>query len=195
MGRSPVDLQLRIQFDRRACGDQHMSQAKMTSSPSKQNVLPPHQTSSPRTAGRLRQMKSAHNLGTTYNTAGGPSLISQQRQQQQQQQQRTASISKDTLIPPVPPLPSPQKPTRSRSNSDVPYPKMANLTPSPRKNLVSKRVLNPKDELESLVRHGPNGNVSVALQNLRHWILCEGMDADSDGMVRMPRILVPLVMN
>ena len=151
----------------------------MTSSPSKQNALPGNQLASPRTAGRLRQMKSAHNLGTTYGTSGGTSLITQQRQQQQ----RNAAASKDPLIPPVPHLPSPQKYGRSRSNSDLVIPRNINAGASPRKNPAPQKAVNPRDELEALIRHGPGGNVTLALQNLRHWILCEGMDADGDGMV------------
>ena len=51
---------------------------------------------------------------------------------------------------------------------------------------TSKKVATtPKEELEALMKYGPNGNPALALQNLRHWILCEGMDADSDGMVRI----------
>ena len=57
---------------------------------------------------------------------------------------------------------------------------------SPKRSVVAKNSVVPKDakhELESLMRQGPKGDVPLALQNLRHWILCDGMDADNDGMV------------
>ena len=155
----------------------------MTSSPSKQNALPTHQLASPRSAGRLRQMKSAHNLSTNYSAAGGPSLISQQRQQQLK---RNASREVLAAPPSIPPVPSPQRNGRSRSNSDALLPKSTIPGIPPRKMPSSKKTLNPKEELESLIRHGTNGNAPAALQNLRHWILCEGMDADTDGMVNRP---------
>jgi hypothetical protein len=45
----------------------------------------------------------------------------------------------------------------------------------------------PKEELEALVRQGPRGDVPTGLQRLRHLILCDGLDADSDGMVGSSR--------
>lgn len=168
--------------------DQERLDSKMTGSPSKQIPLPAqhHQLASPRSAGRLRQMKSAHNLSTNYTAHAGPSLISQQRQQQQQQgqQQMQQQGRHHESVPPVPAVLSPQKHGRSRSNSDAVLPPPTSVTPSPRKGQLLKKTASPREELESLVRYGPNGNTAIALQNLRHWILCEGMDADSDGMAR-----------
>ena len=39
------------------------------------------------------------------------------------------------------------------------------------------------------MRQGPRGDVPTGLQRLRHLILCDGLEADNDGMVR----LFPLV--
>ncbi len=78
-----------------------------------------------------------------------------------------------------------------RSNSDAVAPNFPlREAVSPKKTVVAKKAVpakNPKDELESLMRQGPKGDVQLALQNLRHWILCDGMDADSDGMVGYPK--------
>ena len=49
---------------------------------------------------------------------------------------------------------------------------------------MPKKLVDPKDELRSLIRHGPRNDVPDALQNLRHWILVDGLEADNDGMVR-----------
>lgn len=160
----------------------------MTSSPSKNapHLLPSSTGShvgSPRSLGRLRQQKSAHQLSSNYAALNGPSLISQQRQLQQ----RITSISQTTSTPhpPVPALPSPQKHTRARSNSDAVIPKSGNVGPSLKRMQVPKKPVDPKDELRSLVRHGPGSDVPDALQNLRHWILVDGLEADNDGMVRL----------
>ncbi len=159
----------------------------MTSSPSKN---PPHlpasvagtQLGSPRSLGRLRQQKSAHQLSSNYAALNGPSLISQQRQLQQ----RNTSISQTTSIPPppVPALPSPQKHIRARSNSDAVVLNSINTGPSLKRIHVSKKPVDPKDELRSLIRHGPRSDVPDALQSLRHLILVDGLEADNDGMVR-----------
>lgn len=161
----------------------------MTSSPSKNapHLLPSTgpQLGSPRSLGRLRQQKSAHQLSSNYSALNGPSLISQQRQQQQQ---RITSTAQNTSIPPppVPALPSPQKHIRARSNSDAVVPNSVNIGPSLKHYQVPKKPVDPKDELRSLVRHGPRSDVPDALQNLRHWILVDGLEADNDGMVRPP---------
>lgn len=52
----------------------------------------------------------------------------------------------------------------------------------PKKAIIT---LTPKDELETLVRQGPRGDVPTGLQRLRHLILCDGLDADNDGMVSL----------
>lgn len=159
----------------------------MTSSPSKNaSHLPPSSTgpqlASPRSLGRLRKQKSAHQLSSNHAALNGPSLISQQRQLQQ----RNTSISQTTSIPPppVPAIPSPQKHTRARSNSDAVVPNPVNVGPSLKRNQVPKKPVDAKDELRSLVRHGPRSDVPDALQSLRHWILVDGLEADNDGMVR-----------
>ena len=160
----------------------------MTSSPSKNLPhLPPSSTGpqfgSPRSMGRLRQQKSAHQLSTTYAALNTPSLISQQRQLQQ----RVTSISHNASnpTPPVPAVPSPQKHTRARSNSDAVIPNSVNLGPSFKRIQAPKKAVDPKDELRSLIRHGPRNDVADALQSLRHWILVDGLEADNDGMVRL----------
>lgn len=159
----------------------------MTSSPSKNAPhLPPSSTGpqlgSPRSLGRLRQQKSAHQLSSNYAALNGPSLISQQRQQQ-----RITSVSQATSIPPppVPAIPSPQKHVRARSNSDAVVPNAVNAGPSLKRTPLPKKPVDPKDELRSLIRHGPRSDVPDALQSLRHWILVDGLEADNDGMVKM----------
>ena len=159
----------------------------MTSSPSKNaSHLPTSSTgpqlASPRSLGRLRQQKSAHQLSSNYAAPNGPSLISQQRQLQQ----RNTSLNQSTPTapPPVPALPSPQKHTRARSNSDAVVSNAVNVGPSLKRFQVPKKPVDPKDELRALIRHGPKSDVPDALQNLRHWILVDGLEADNDGMVR-----------
>ena len=159
----------------------------MTSSPSKNtHHLPPSSTlsqlASPRSLGRLRQQKSAHQLSSNYAALNAPSLISQQRQLQQ----RNTSTSQTTSTPPppVPAIPSPQKHTRARSNSDAIVQHSVNVGPSLKRIPMLKKAVDPKDELRSLIRHGPRNDVPDALQNLRHWILVDGLEADNDGMVR-----------
>ena len=158
----------------------------MTSSPSKNAPhLPPSSTAtqlgSPRSLGRLRHQKSAHQLSSNYAALNGPSLISHQRQQQQ----RNISLSQTSSIPtpPVPAVPSPQKHIRARSNSDAVVTNSAHVGPSLKRIQAPKKPVNPKDELKSLIRHGPRNDVPDALQNLRHWILVDGLEADNDGMV------------
>ncbi|MCJ1455954.1 hypothetical protein MMC28_006311 [Mycoblastus sanguinarius] len=157
----------------------------MTNSPSKHasHLLPlpssltAQQLTSPRSSGRLRKLQSQ------------PSLISQQRQQQH----RNTSASQNTSLPPIPALPSPPKHSRARSNSDAVIPTPPNAGPSPKRNVITKKPLDPKDELRSLIRYGPRGDVPNALQNLRHWILVDGLEADTDGMSDL-RIFVWLIL-
>ena len=159
----------------------------MTSSPSKNPLHFPASSTgpslgSPRSLGRLRQQKSAHQLSSNYSALNAPSLISQQRQLQQ----RNTSQTQNTSIPPppVPAIPSPQRHVRARSNSDAVVPIPVNIGPSLKRYHVPKKPVDPKDELRSLMRHGPRNDVPDALQNLRHWILVDGLEADNDGMVR-----------
>ena len=126
---------------------------------------------------RLRKLQSAHQLNSSYAALNAPSLISQQRQQQQ----RNGSISQATAIPPVPALPSPAKHNRARSNSDLPGPYAG---PSPRRNPIPKKKDDPKDDLKSLMRRGSKGDLTGALSGLRHLVLIDGLEADTDGMVR-----------
>ena len=155
----------------------------MASSPSKH--LQPGQSqqpASPRSPGRLRKLQSAHQLSSHYANSSGPSLISQQRHQQQ----RNVSALQAPPVPPIPPQHSPQRQNRTRSNSDNNPADPVKLTASPRKPIFTKKTPVAKDarhELESLIRQGPKDNVSLGLQNLRHWILCDGIVADHDGMV------------
>ena len=171
----------------------------MTSSPSKNAPqLHPSTSSShlnsPRSPGRLRKMQSAHQL------SNAPSLISQQRQQQQ----RNTSSSNHALIPPIPALPSPEKYSRTRANSDAKAP-LSNAgvspkhnasprrnpspkrNPSPRRLPMLKKQEDPKEGLRSLIRRGPKGNAPDALQELRYLILTDGLESDNDGMVMDPK--------
>ena len=125
---------------------------------------------------RLRKLQSAHQLSSNYTAVNTPSLISQQRQQQQ----RNTSPPRNAMVPPIPALPSIQKHNRPRSNSDVPSPRTG---PSLRRNVVPKRIEDPKAELKSRMRRSPKGDVLGALEELRHLILIDGLEADSDGMV------------
>ena len=168
----------------------------MTSSPTK-NIQNPvagsiQQLSSPRTAGRLRKLQSAHQLSSQYNASNGPSLISQQRQQQQ----RISSISNAPPVPSIPPQHSPHRHNRTRSNSDAVIPCFDRPAISPKRPALTKKSTIPKDakhELEVLLRQGPKDDVRLALQNLRHWILCDGMDADNDGMVCCALVSIRLI--
>ena len=156
----------------------------MTGSPTKnvQHATSSQQLSSPRTAGRLRKLQSAHQLSSQYAASNGPSLISQQRQQQQ----RNTSGSQAPPVPSIPIQHSPQRHNRTRSNSDAVVPSFSKSALSPKRPVATKKTTVPKDakhELEVLMRQGPKDDLPLALQNLRHWILCDGMDADNDGMV------------
>lgn len=145
-----------------------------------------HLLGSPRSTRTLRKLQSAHALSTSYAAFNPPSLISQQRQQQQQQQRNTGGFQNNGL-PQVPPLPTHH---RTRSNSDALARSPSHAGAAPAKRIVPPRktvVQSPKDELETLVRHGPRGDVPTGLQRLRHLILCDGLDADSDGMVSLCR--------
>ena len=155
-------------------GHTHHHLRKMTSSPYRNAPhFPPSSTgvppSSPRTAGRLRKLQSQ------------PSLLSQQRHQQL----RNTSPSRNPSIPAVPPISTPRKHTRTRSNSDVVATSSSNTGPTSQRGQISRRTENPKDELKSLMRRGPRGDLPNALQSLRHWILVDGLEADNDGMVSL----------
>lgn len=162
----------------------------MANSPSKHgqhmpaSVSTTHLPSSPRSSRTLRKLQSAHALSSNYAALSTSSLISQQRQQQ-----RNTSSSQSPGPPQVPPLPSQQSHHRTRSNSDAIVPSFSNAgAPLVRRNAVPKKAiatLTPKDELETLVRQGPRGDVPTGLQRLRHLILCDGLDADNDGMVSL----------
>ncbi|KAK3179029.1 hypothetical protein OEA41_001168 [Lepraria neglecta] len=151
----------------------------MASSPHKNSQhFPPTSTlqpASPRTAGRLRKLQSQ------------PSLISQQRRQQLRNESATQNA------PSMPPIPLPMKHTRTRSNSDAVVPNFSKDGRSPQRGLTSRRTENPKDELKSLIRRGPRGDLPDALQSLRHWILVDGLEADTDGMSDL-RIYVWLIL-
>ena len=143
-----------------------------------------HLLSSPRSSRTLRKLQSAHALSSNYAALSTPSLISQQRQQQ-----RNTSSSQSPGPSQIPPLPSQQSHHRTRSNSDAIVASYSNGGALPlRRNAVPKKApvtLTPKDELETLVRQGPRGDVPAGLQRLRHLILCDGLDADNDGMVSL----------
>ena len=161
----------------------HRSPSKeaMMSSPRK-NALPPSTIAAPAEGSprRLRKLQSAHQLSSNYTALNAPSLISQQRQQQR----NNPATSQTPSVPPIPALHSPQKHTRPRANSDVPSPLSGLL---PRRNVISKRQVDAKDDLKSLLRRNPKGNVLGSLEELRFLILTDGLEADSDGMVRISR--------
>lgn len=161
----------------------------MANSPSRNGLQLPtspsttHLLSSPRTTRTLRKLQSAHALSSNYSALNGSSLISQQRQQQQ----RNPVSSQGSAPHQTPPLPPSHSHHRTRSNSDAVLLSSFNTGATPaRRNAVPKKAIitqTPKDELEALVRQGPRGDVPAGLQRLRHLILCDGLDADSDGMV------------
>ena len=170
----------------------HAPQVSVTASASTAHLL-----GSPRSTRSLRKLQSAHALSTSYAASNTPSLISQQRQQQQQQppppppppqlQLCSTGVFQNNGLPQVPPLPNQSSHHRARSNSDALAPSSSHVGAVPAKKIVPPRrtvvVQSPKDELETLMRHGPRGDVPTGLQRLRHLILCDGLDADADGMV------------
>ena len=146
-----------------------------------------HLLGSPRSNRPLRKLQSANALSTHYAASNNtPSLISQQRQQQQ----RNINASQTAGQSQIPPGASHQ---RTRSNSDAIVPSFSPVGAAPlKRNAAPKKAavtLDPKDELEALIRQGPRGDLSVGLQRLRHLILCDGLDSDSDGMVRRSLLL------
>lgn len=163
----------------------------MTNSPIKQTPqLAPstttpsdHQLRSPKSNRGLRKLQSAHQLSSNYAALNAPSLISQQRQQQQ----RNTSSSHNNQAPQIPPLPTLSSHHRTRSNSDAVVPNASSSAAAAKRLTASKKNTpnqNPRAELEALVRQGPQGDVPTELSRLRHLVLCEGLYADSDGMVR-----------
>ncbi len=175
----------------------------MTTSPTKHiphmppptSAVPAHQLRSPRSTPRLRKLQSAHALSSNYTAMNGPSLISQQRQQQQRHvsTSHNTSFSQTPQIPPLPqigPLPLAHPHNRARSSSDLLS--SSNVVAQPRRNLPAKKAASfipPTDahEIDTIVRQGPRGDLSNKLQRLRHLILVDGLESDSDGMVRFLR--------
>lgn len=164
----------------------------MTNSPIKHAPhLPPstaaptdHQLRSPKSSRGLRKLQSAHQLSSNYAALNQPSLIAQQRQQQQQQ--RITSSSQTAQAPQIPPLPALSSHHRTRSNSEAVVPNTASNAITSRKAAVPRKSpasQNPREELEGLVRQGPQGDLQADLARLRYLVLCEGLLADSDGMV------------
>ncbi|KAL8737894.1 MAG: hypothetical protein Q9181_001266 [Wetmoreana brouardii] len=176
----------------------------MTNSPLKHapNLAPStaatvdHQLRSPKSSRGLRKLQSAHQLSSNYAALNPPSLISQQRQQQQQQQQRNTSASHNAQAPQIPPIPALSAHHRTRSNSDAVLPSAINnpvptkRAPVPRRNHASQ---NPGEDLEGMIRQGPQGDVPTELAKLRHLVLCDGLYADSDGMSQI-RIYIWLIL-
>ncbi len=163
----------------------------MTNSPIKHVPhLPPstaattdHQLRSPKSSRGLRKLQSAHQLSSNYTALNQPSLISQQRQQQQ----RNISSSHTAQAPQIPPLPTFSSHHRTRSNSDAIVPNTASNATTSRKAAIPRKSpasQSPREELEGLVRQGPQGDLHADLARLRYLVLCEGLLADSDGMVR-----------
>ncbi|KAL8996447.1 MAG: hypothetical protein Q9169_004041 [Polycauliona sp. 2 TL-2023] len=163
----------------------------MTNSPIKQTPhLTPstitasdHQLRSPKSHRGLRKLQSAHQLSSNYAASNAPSLISQQRQQQ-----RNTSSTHNSQAPQIPPLPTLSSHHRARSNSDAVVPNASSGVAAAKKIAPSKKTTpnqTPREELEGLVRQGPQGDVPTELSRLRHLVLCEGLYADSDGMIRI----------
>ena len=143
------------------------------------------QLRSPRSTRGLRKLQSAHQLSSNYAALNAPSLISQQRHQQQQQQQQQQQRNVSSQAPQIPPLPAFSSHHRTRSNSDAVAPNNSTNT-ALRRQAAPKKVVSsqsPREELESLVRQGPQGSLPAELSRLRHLVLCEGLHSDSDGMV------------
>lgn len=163
----------------------------LPTSSSTTHLRDPNLLASPRTNRTLRKLQSAHALSSNYSSLNGSSLISQQRQQQQ----RNPVSSQNSAPLQNPPVPPPSSHHRTRSNSDALIACFSNSTNAPtRRNAIAKKTVSaqtPKDELEVLVRQGPRGDVLIGLQRLRHLILCDGLDADSDGMVSVLRLSNP----
>ena len=170
----------------------------MTSSPTKHiphmpppnSAATPHQLGSPRSTPRLRKLQSAHALSSNYTAIHGPSLISQQRQQQRNvstSQNLSSSQTSQTPMPQNVPLSLAHAHNRARSNSDLLG--SLNALATPRRNPPAKKTptfLPPTNarEIESIVRQGPQGELLSKLDRLRHLILVDGLESDSDGMVR-----------
>ncbi|KAL8781385.1 MAG: hypothetical protein Q9213_006040 [Squamulea squamosa] len=172
----------------------------MTNSPIKQaphlapstTAATDHQLRSPKSSRGLRKLQSAHQLSANYAASNTPSLISQQRQQQQ----RNISSTHNNLSPQIPPLPTLPSHHRTRSNSDAVIPNAFSGAIAAKKVAASKKNptnQNPREELEGLVRQGPQGDVPSELSRLRHLVLCEGLYADSDGMSQI-RIYIWLIL-
>ena len=163
----------------------------MTNSPIKQaphlapstTTTTEHQLRSPKSNRGLRKLQSAHQLSSNYAALNAPSLISQQRQHQQ----RNTSSTYNNPALQIPPLPTLSSHHRTRSNSDAVVPNASSSAIAAKRVAASKKNppnQNPREELEGLVRQGPQGDVPAELSRLRHLVLCEGLYADSDGMVR-----------
>lgn len=167
----------------------------MTNSPIKHapNLPPPttttdHQLRSPKSSRGLRKLQSAHQLSANYAAQNAPSLISQQRHQQQRN-----TSSSHAQAPQIPPIPTLTSHHRTRSNSDAVLPTTLNHPGPTKKTFVPRKAVvvhNPREELEGMARQGPQGDVLKDLAQLRHLILCEGLFADSDGMVGLELPLV-----
>lgn len=152
------------------------------------NASADHQLRSPKSNRGLRKLQSAHQLSTNYAASNTPSLISQQRLlHQQQQQQRTLSTSQNNSGTQGHPSSAVSSHHRTRSNSDAVLPNVIANAPISKRNIAAKKTAVPQlphDELESMVRQGPRGDVPTSLQRLRYLVLIDGLPADGDGMVK-----------
>ncbi|KAI4163868.1 MAG: hypothetical protein LQ342_002641 [Letrouitia transgressa] len=161
------------------------------------NASADHQLRSPKSNRGLRKLQSAHQLSTNYAASNTPSLISQQRLlHQQQQQQRTLSTSQNNSGTQGHPSSAVSSHHRTRSNSDAVLPNVIANAPISKRNIAAKKTAVPQlphDELESMVRQGPRGDVPTSLQRLRYLVLIDGLPADGDGMSQM-RIYIWLIL-
>ena len=147
------------------------------------------QPSSPRTPRTLRKLQSEKALSSHYSyttSNNAPSLISQQRLQQH----RSSANLRDSATPHIQTSYTDSQSrlsARARANSDLSANGMPYTAAAPKRSALVKRTteadVDPKEELERLMRQGPKADVNGGLALLRRMIILDGMVADSDGMV------------
>ncbi|MCJ1300348.1 hypothetical protein MMC08_003145 [Hypocenomyce scalaris] len=86
---------------------------------------------------------------------------------------------------------------RSRSNSDAALTSISHTGPALKRTTMAKKAVAPnpsaKSQLESLIKIGPRGDLIAGLDDLRHLVLTDGLDADSDGMSAL-RVYIWLIL-
>jgi len=152
----------------------------------------PSSPRTPRTPRTLRKLQSEKALSSHYSytpSNNAPSLISQQRLQQH----RSSANLRDSaaLHPSTTYTDSHNRlSARARANSDLSANGMPHTAAAPKRHALVKKTaeadVNPKEEVERLMRQGPKGDANGGLALLRRMILLDGLVADSDGMVSLP---------